>query len=202
MYNCIFSAHCTELFCDNSCPNLTETSYLLERNGIKMNSFVFGASQKDIDRMTRVLKKYEGRLGILAVPSPEASVKDAELLTYCAICQNWQGSQLHCTVYNLKYSKYMNDTKQSWSMKSEPESLEYTRIWSESAKVLIVSSLDYVNFGDFESQTLLNLFQSRSDDDKTTIVVRPKTLLSPKGSVFFNALKSRLDEVAKGVNIS
>ena len=201
MYNCIFNAHCTEVFCDKSCPTLVETSYLLERNGISMSSFVFSESQKNIDKMLSVLDKSKNRLGAYVANDSLNTVQAAELLSYCAICQNWKGSRLHCNVYNLKYSKYLEELKKSWSMKSEPESLEYMRIWSESAKVLIVSNIDYVNFGDFESQTLLNLIQNRMTGDLTTIIVTPplKDLVSGKPSIFFKSLKTKISEAIKVV---
>lgn len=196
MYNCIFNAHCTENYCDGSCPTLVETSYLLERNGISMNSSVFQASDEAIRQMLDILAKYNQTIGTVVVPNRNTSwdtVKAAELLSYCAICQNWKGSKLHCTVYNLKYSKYLDEVKKSWSMKSEPESLEYMRIWSESAKVLIISNFDYVNFKDFEAQTLLNLIQSRSSEGLTTILVSPEpgSLVSSGHSLFLQRLQDK-----------
>lgn len=206
MYNCIFTAHCTESFCDKSCPILVETSYLLERNGISMNSSVFSDTSVDIDRMTKVLEKSNNKIGALVVPPGKTNwttVQSAELLTYCAICHNWQGSRLHCNVYNLKYSKYLDELKKSWNGKGEPEELEYMRIWSETSKVLIISNLDYVNFGDFESQTLLNLLQTRQTGNQTTILVVPplKSLVSSRNnSLFFTALKARLSDAVKVVS--
>lgn len=199
MYNCIFSSHCTELFCDRSCPILAETSYLLDRNGITMNSSVFSESTKNINRMLDILKKSDNTLGACIISGTMDTVRAADLLTYCAICQNWKGNQLHCNVYNLKLSKYLELTKQSWNSKSDSEDLEYMRIWSESAKVLIVSNIDYINFGDFESQTLLNLIQTRSTGDKTTIVVSPpiSSLVSSKSSMFFTNLRHRLSEAVR-----
>ena len=41
MFNCIFTPHCMESFCDKSCPKLVETTYLLERNDINIDSHVF-----------------------------------------------------------------------------------------------------------------------------------------------------------------
>lgn len=172
MYNCIFSAHCTELTCDNSCPTLVETSYLLERNGISMKSPVFASSAQLVDAAIAVLNESAGKFKSVV---SSRTVEITELLTYCAICQNWQGSRLHCNVYNLRYSKYIEELKKSWTTKAEPESLEYMRIWANSAKVLIISHIDYVNFGDFESQTILNLLQSRQGTDQTTILVTPDT---------------------------
>ena len=202
MHNCIFTPYCIENFCDRSCPVLAETSYLLERNDIDMTSSVFQASELDIQTMLNVLENSEGSVGAYVANQGIDTVYSSELLTYVAICKNWQGSRLHCDVYNLKYSKYIEELKKSWSSRSESDSLEYIRIWSESAKVLIVSNFDYVNFGDFESQTILNLLQNRRIAKLTTIFVTPPigSLISTKASSFFNMFKAQLNEAVKAVN--
>ncbi len=69
MYNCIFTAHCTRAYCDGSCPALVETSYLLERNGITMNSFVFQSSDEAIHQMLDVLIRYKETTGTVVVPA-------------------------------------------------------------------------------------------------------------------------------------
>lgn len=194
MHNCIFTAHCIEGYCDRSCPILVETSYLLERNGIPMTSSVFQAPDAAVNQMLQILERFNQSTGTVIVKSNNwDTVKVAELLTYCAICQNWKGSKLHCTVYNLKYSKYLDEIRKSWSMKVEPESLEYMRIWTESAKVLIVSNFDYVNFKDYEAQTLLNLIQTRMSNGLTTILVSPDPdqLVSGSHSPFLQTLKTQ-----------
>ena len=172
MYNCIFTAHCTELFCDTSCPILAETSYLLERNNIQPTNPVFHAPVDKIEKALNILDNAEGQLVGFEVGPKDSTIFEADLLTYCAICRNWKGSRLRCTVYNLRYSKFMDETKKSWKG-GESEDLQYMRIWSSSAKILIVSNTDYVSFTDFESQTLLNLIQQRQSEGLTTIVVRP-----------------------------
>ena len=144
MYNCIFTAHCTESFCDRSCPILVETSYLLERNGISMNSPVFSAPEETVKKMLKVLEQAEGKVGVYRTDKGENTIQASDLLTYCAICKFWKGSRLHCNVYNLKYSKFIEETKKSWS-NPELESYEYMKIWSETAKVLIISNFDYVD---------------------------------------------------------
>lgn len=195
MHNCIFTPHCIEEMCDKSCPMLVEASYLLERNGISMNSSVFNQNPADLQFALKVLDKSDGKLGVVVRNN---TVPVAERITYTAICQNWQGNRLHCNVYNLKYSKYIEAIKKSWSTKTEPESLEYMRIWSNTAKVLIISNIDYVNFGDFESQTLLNLLQSRENSGQTTIIVSPKiNLLVGKGLFFVRLQKILGDGVIK-----
>ena len=203
MYNCIFSAHCTEVICDKSCPALVETSYLLERNEISMSSFVFREPKSSIDKVCKFLDQFDGKLGVYVAKGDNDTVKASTLLTYCAICKNWQGSRLHCNVYNLKYSSYLEDLKQSWNARSDGEDLEYKKIWTNSSKILIVSNFDYVNFGDFESQTLLNLIQYRQDKGLTTILVTPpiNSLISTKKSSFFDLLKNNMSKIAKAVKL-
>lgn len=199
MYNCIFTAHCIEPFCDKSCSILAETSYLLERNGIQPTNPVFHASEAKIQQMLKLLDSREGQLTAYVVGPDDNTIYESDLLTYCAICKNWRGSKLHCTVYNLRYSKFIDETKKSWKG-TESEELQYMRIWSESAKILIVSNTDYVSFTDFESQMLLNLIQQRESEGLTTIVVRPYGggIRSTNATkyVFTTILQERLDRAS------
>ena len=191
MQNCIFSGHCSKQVCDKSCPTLVETTYLLERNGIAMSSDVFRADPERLSRFSDIIDSSEGKLRTI---SSTNTVQDADLLTYCSICKNWKGSRLHCTVYNLKYSKYIEMIKKSWSTKSETSDLEYMRIFSSSAKVLIISNIDYVNFRDFECQTLLTLLQSRAGSEYTTFIVSPPVKSLVGDSLFFG----KLTEIIRG----
>lgn len=191
MNDCIFSAHCTEPICDRACSRYVQTSYLLERNGIKPSSLVFKRSAQNIEICIDTLEGAKGKLKM--VEANQSSAK-AELLTYCAICQNWQNSRLHCNVYNLKFSKFLEETKRSWSSKGDSDDLEYMRIWAKSASVLIISNIDFVNFNDFESQTLLNLLSERQDPELTTIVVGPKINMLVGKGLFFSRLQQILAE--------
>ena len=203
MYDCIFTSHSTESFCDKSCPNLVETSYLLERNKIDMHSDVFKKLYNNVAPLMRDLAKSESGVQTFIVNSKD-SVAVSELITYCEICKNWKGSRLHCSVYNLRYSKFLEDSKKSWNSKEDPEDLQYTRIWMDSCKVLVVSHMDYVRFGDFETQTLLNVIQSRQSGDKKTIIVSPsvdRLVTSGSGNginVFFESLKQILNSTKVG----
>ncbi len=194
MQNCIFSGHCSKQVCDKSCPTLAETTYLLERNKISMNSEVFHTDPKRLSKMASIVDSSEGTLKTVITKN---TVQDADLLSYIAICRNWKGSRLHCTVYNLRYSQYIEMMKKSWSAKSETSELEYMRIFSSSAKVLIVSNIDYVNFRDFECQTLLTLLQSRSGDEYTTIIVSPPVTSLVGDSPFFGRLTEIIKEATK-----
>ena len=194
MQNCIFSGHCSKQVCDKSCPTLAETTYLLERNKISMNSEVFHADPKRLVKMANIVDSSEGTLRTVITKN---TVQDADLLSYIAICRNWKGSRLHCTVYNLRYSQYIEMMKKSWSAKSETSELEYMRIFSSSAKVLIISNIDYVNFRDFECQTLLTLLQSRSGGEYTTIIVSPPVTSLVGDSPFFGRLTEIIKEATK-----
>lgn len=199
MYNCIFTAHCTELFCDNSCPILAETSYLLERNNIQPNNPVFSASVERISKCMKILNEHPNELVAYEVSAKDNTIYEADLFTYCAICKYWKGSNLHCTVYNLRYAKFLDELRKSWKS-GESEELQYMKIWSETCKILIVSNTDYVSFTDFESQTLLNLIQQRQADNLTTIVIRPygggiRTTNSGK-YVFTSMLQELLNKAA------
>lgn len=202
MRNCIFTAHCTEPICDKSCPKFAETSYLLERNGINLNSFVFTDSSVPFAKAVSILHASDGAVGAVLVDNGKYStVQWAEILTYCAICENWQGNRLHCNVYNLKFSTYVEEIRKSWNTRSESEQLEMMRIWAQSAKILIISNFDYVGFNDFESQTMLNLIQSRETGDKTTILVSmpPNRLVSNKWNQFMDVMRQRISDAASVV---
>ena len=202
MRDCIFTAHCLESVCDKSCPAYVQTTYMLERNGLINSNSVYTANENKITESYNLLDTIEGKTTTLVVPSGK-SIEYADIVTYCAICKYWRGSQLHMNVYHLRYSSYIENVKKSWSKKTEPEDLEYSDIWIKSCKVLIVSGFDFVNFGDFESQTFLNIIQERRAQGLTNIVVSPKlnSLISTKSSIFFRNLKSILSDSAKAVNV-
>lgn len=148
--------------------------------------------KSSIDRYTSILAQCKGHCRTLINTSSTSSTSTvADAITYCAICENWKGSQLHCTVFNLKFSKYIEQLQKSWSSKDDSSPAEYLKIWATNAKVLIISNIDYVNFKDFQSQTLLSLLNDRTDPDLTTIVVSPQL----SGLVGDGPFFSRLVEV-------
>lgn len=200
MHNCIFNGHCMEEQpCNTSCPALAQTSYLLERNDIKMTSPVFKMSEADVNRYCNILHNSLGKTSSVVVPNGEFTNQTADALTYCAICENWRGSQLHCTVYNLKFAQYLETLQSSWSFGNDAnDTVSQMKIWVSHARVLIVSNLDFINFKDFQSQTLLSLLQSRVGIDLTTIVVTP-TISSLVGEgQFFSRLTSILTKQKVG----
>lgn len=191
MKDCIFSAHCMADICDKACPSLVETSYLLERNGIGIDNSVFHTDHESISRAVSQLHNAKGKVNTII---SDNTISQSTLLTYCAICENWQGNRLHCNVYHLKFSNHLDSIQQSWSAKDTPEQLEYEQIWISTAKILIISNLDYVQFKDFQAQTLLNIIHNRMNNNLTTIVVCPKLSTLIGSGPFFQRLTSMLGE--------
>lgn len=185
MNKCMFSGHCIKATCDQSCPALVESSFLLEQNNITINSDVFHANPTLLAKYNKIVENSEGKLQtVIAINTNSV----AELLTYCGICKYWRGSRLHTSVYNLKLSQYLEGIQNSWSGSSNLDALEYQKIWVSKAKLLIISNIDFVNFKDFQCQTLLSLLQSREKPDMGTIVVSPTTQSLVGSGLFFNRL--------------
>lgn len=189
MNNCIFTGHCIKTTCDQSCPSYTESSFLLEQNGISLNSSVFHADPSLLTKYSKIVGDGEGKLQTVIAKNTNSV---AELITYCGICKYWKGSRLHTAVYNLKLSQYIEGLQNSWSSNSNLDDLEFQKIWVSKAKLLIISNIDYVNFKDFQCQTLLSLLQSRDKPDMSTIIVSPPTNALVGSGLFFNRLQETL----------
>lgn len=189
MNNCIFTGHCIKTTCDQSCPSYTESSFLLEQNGISLNSNVFHADPSLLAKYSKIVGDGEGKLQTVIAKNTNSV---AELITYCGICKYWKGSRLHTAVYNLKLSQYIEGLQNSWSSNSNLDDLEFQKIWVSKAKLLIISNIDYVNFKDFQCQTLLSLLQSRDKPEMGTIVVSPPTNALVGSGLFFNRLQETL----------
>lgn len=190
MNNCIFSGHCIKAACDQSCPALVESSFLLEQNGINMNSNVFHADPMLLTKYNRIIENSEGKLQTVIAKNTN---QVAELLAYCGICKYWKNSRLHTVVYNLKLSQYLEGIQHSWSNTSaNSDELEYQKIWISKAKLLIISNIDYVNFKDFQCQTLLSLLQTRDKPEFSTILVSPQLQSLVGSGLFFNRLQETI----------
>jgi len=158
----------------------------LERNNISLSNPVFNTAVQDLDRVISILNQSSGKFKVIVGDDTSAI---AMLVTYCAICNNWQGSRLQCNVYNLKFSNHVDAIQKSWNYKNSPEALEYEQIWSQTAKILIISNLDFVQFKDFQAQTLLNIIHNRKDGGLTTILVIPDPDKLIGSGSFFQRMK-------------
>ena len=189
MNNCVFTGHCIKATCDQSCPALAEASFLLEQNGISINSRVFHTEPVLLTKYNRIVADSEGKIQTVIAKDTNAV---AELITYCGICKYWKGSRLHTSVYNLKLSQHLEDIQGSWKNSSNLDDLEYQKIWVSKAKLLIISNIDFVNFKDFQCQTLLQLLQSRDKPELGTIIVSPQIQSIVGSGLFFNRLQETL----------
>lgn len=185
----MFSGHCIKEQCDQSCPTLTETTFLLEQNGIGLNSNVFHAEPATISKYLKLIENTDRTLYTVIAKNTNAV---AELITYCGICKYWRGSRLSTVVYNLKLSQYLDNIQNSWSASGNKDDLEYQKIWISKAKLLVISNIDFVNFKDFQCQTLLSLLQSRDKPELNTIIVSPTTQSLVGSGLFFSRLQETL----------
>lgn len=184
--------------CDLACPIHAEISYWMDRCNIYMDNPILNSDPRLISSAVRVL---EDNKGSSVFVRSDNTVETADRLAYCAICLHGRGTGLSHGIYNLNFSLYVDEIKRSWQTRSESEDLEYMRIWSNSSTYLIVSHMDFVKFGDFESQTLLGLLQQRMSPSKTTLCVIPdKNKLVGSGPFFsqVNAMTILGDKNKKG----
>ena len=185
---CPFSDQCTESECDSACPKYVELMYLLERNNLSLSSNVFRSSDNLIAKAKGVLHIDQN----VIVLEAQKTIDSSNLIAYLACCERWKGNCLNCSVYHLSFSDYVDAVQRSWSAKDSSDDLEYQQIWMDYAPTLIISGLDYVQFKDYQAQTLLNILHSRERDGKKTIIVCPKLgNLIGKGQ-FFDLLKNKL----------
>lgn len=184
--NCPFKQYCRATTCRTTCPNLNEYEYLMERNGMLGNENVYSFSPKALQNASDWLTAAQGKYKV--VISNDTS-DTASCLTYVAVCQHYKGNTFHCSVFHLNFNEYINRIQQSWSAAGTDDDLEYIQIFLEKAKVVIVSNLDYIQFKDFQAQTLLNLAHNRKLHNQSTIIVSPKFNSLVGSGPFFARLK-------------
>ena len=190
MNDCIHFLFCTKTICDRSCPTAGESSYLLERNDIPDGSDVFKSSDAENSKSLAILQSNEKYITV----ESDNTVRSANQIAYAAVCENWYGNHFHCSVYHLRFSNYIDDLQRSWGLKEVPESLEYVQIWLSTAKVLVVSNIDFMKFQDFQAQTLLNIIHNRLSSGLKTILVTPKIKSLVGSGIFFDRLKALMKE--------
>ena len=95
----------------------------------------------------------------------------------------------------MKFNKYWKLITQTWNdSDADTEELNYMRIWSASAKVLVISGIDFINLGDYECAELLSIIQSRHSVEYTTILVSPPVSQLVGKGVRFTQLKNLFPE--------
>lgn len=191
--DCVFDSYCTRTLCDRACPRWAQMDYLMMRNGLTSKSRPFMMKMSSLQKYVDLFEESEGSTVVVECNDP---VKVAEALSYVAVCNSWNGSAMRVKAYHLLYSSYIQETQASWNGKKSDD-LEYKEIWSRSSNVLVVSDLDYVNFKDFQSQTLLQLMQDREREGKTTFVVVPKLGSLAGSGKMYVLLTSKLRKLSR-----
>lgn len=184
--NCPFKQYCRQNQCKIICADLVEYEYLMERNGLLNNKSVLSFSTKCLQHASECLVASEG---VYKVVISDNTSDTASCLTYAAICNHYKGNTLHCSVYHLNFMEYINRTQQSWSINGSDDDLDYINIFLDKAKVVIVSNIDFIQFKDFQAQTLLNLAHNRKLHGLSTIIVSPKLNSLVGSGPFFSRLK-------------
>lgn len=188
--DCMFSPYCCATLCDRSCPKWAQTDYLLMRNGLSYSSRPFRMKQSSLDKYISVYEKACSCGSAVTVTCKDA-VKVAEVMSYVAVCNTWQGSAMRVKCYHLLYSQYLESVQSSFGGHMN-EDAQYAELWSKSCNVLVISGIDYVNFKDFQSQKLLQLLQDRERKRKATIIVSPKVENIMGGGKMYDLLLSKL----------
>lgn len=188
--DCMFSPYCCATLCDRSCPKWAQTDYLLMRNGLSYSSRPFRMKQSSLDKYISVYEKACSCGSAVTVTCKDA-VKVAEVMSYVAVCNTWQGSAMRVKCYHLLYSQYLESVQSSFGGRMN-EDAQYAELWSKSCNVLVISGIDYVNFKDFQSQKLLQLLQDRERKRKATIIVSPKVENIMGGGKMYDLLLSKL----------
>lgn len=193
VHNCIYTSLCDKQNCDRSCARNAEISYWMERCNIEMNNPIL----KNTSEFTVYRNIIDNSIGKIKIVNAKDTVKSGDFLCYVAISLHGTGLAFSKGIYKLNFSEYIEKLKDSWNSRYESESLEYMRIWLKSERYVIINGMDYVRFGDFESQTLLQIMQSRRSVDQSTILVIPgiDQLVGVPTSVFFTRLIDKLNEV-------
>ena len=186
--DCPFKQFCRKTTCSNICPDYIEIQYLLERNNLDRDKSIYTRSLKAIQEASEWLTAASETYKVVI---SDDTAETASRLTYVAICNHWKGNTLHCSVYHLNFTDYLNKLQQSWNGAPSDE-LDYINIFIDKAKVLIISNFDYIQFKDFQAQILLNMFTNRKVNHLSTIIVSPRISSLVGSGTFFARLKEIL----------
>lgn len=185
---CIFSSYCTNKQCDLACSRNAMSQLLLEKSEITINNLANSADLETKKNCHSVIQNSFGKFQVILNHDP---VNYADVITYTGICDMCEGHGSNVSVYHLKYSKYIQMLKDSWTYGNNIK-LRECQAFLSSAKLVVISGLDYMLLKDFECQTLLSLLQDRNRLDMATVVVTRSISSLNGGGVFFTSLKELL----------
>lgn len=169
-HQCMYSNVCTEYECNRTCIKGVTSEYYVNASNFSLYSseFMNYYNDEDFVKFGNIIKDHRRGYGVV-VSKGRKYLSDAFFYT-AMIIENYH-SLYWPEAFMLNYRKYTDAYKRSWTTGEEPDSLQEARYNAEHCCTLIITGLDTMIFGDFESQTLLALLEDRNKAKQSTILV-------------------------------
>lgn len=169
-HQCMYCNICTEYECNFTCIKGVTSQYYVDASNFPLYSseFMNFYTDEDLVRFGNIIKDHRRGYGVV-VSKGRKYLSDA--FFYAAMVIENYHSLYWPEAFMLNYRKYTDSYKRSWTTGEEPDSLQETRYNAEHCCTLIITGLDTMIFGDFESQTLLALLEDRNKAKQSTIIV-------------------------------
>lgn len=184
--DCVFAETCDKLRCDYTCGEDVMFNYILNKSGIQTIEDKY--DEDVLIRDQKMLSEHHGNL--VCVETNDVVGKTREFV-YIYACK-LRGTKAN--VVHISYSSYIQQIRDSWTY-GGTEDLEHIQVRLRKWTVAVISGIDYCMFKDFESQTLLNIIESRRMEGLTTIILTRSLTNIHGNSVFLSPLKEQLKEV-------
>ena len=190
--------------CGVSCIMWNLTESLLSKNRLLSRNTLSLATPKLMGQCRKIFDKAmeHPEWALMCVPTHLSYDEFAAIFTYHAICTLWRMYVGRTAVYHLNFSEYLDSERKSWNINDDIDSDLIAKRNVIAGKtdgvikknMLVISGIDYVNFKDYESSSLLKILGTRRSNQLPTIVVgpEPSTILGT-GQVM-NALTGVLQE--------
>lgn len=196
---CPFCAACDRPRCDYSCNRTSTLVSMMDLSEIKPTS-LGKVTPEAIQMIEAYMDKFDGTTGMVLCNKDSKWL--ADLYTWVAICKlaRYYGSDM--TVFHLNFNQYMQNLRAGNWGKGESEKMSITRYLVRTVKVLVISGLEYIQWYDMESQTLMQLIGDRERNTNfSTVIVgkHPKDFMTPYTHRPFAAkIYGILEEIVSG----
>lgn len=169
-HQCMYCNICTEYECNFTCIKGVTSQYYVDASNFPLYSseFMNFYTDEDFVKFGNIIKDHRRGYGVV-VSKGRKYLSDA--FFYAAMVIENYHSLYWPEAFMLNYRKYTDSYRRSWTTGEEPDSLQEARYNAEHCCTLIITGLDTMIFGDFESQTLLALLEDRNKAKQSTIIV-------------------------------
>ena len=169
-HQCMYCNICTEYECNFTCIKGVTSEYYVDASNFPLYSseFMNFYTDEDFVKFGKIIKDHRRGYGVV-VSKGRKYLSDA--FFYAAMVIENYHSLYWPEAFMLNYRKYTDSYRRSWTTGEEPDSLQEARYNAEHCCTLIITGLDTMIFGDFESQTLLALLEDRDKAKQSTILV-------------------------------